>query len=200
MNNTPYRGRRAVLLENGELQIIVTAEGGHIAAVVDKRTGVNPLWSPPWPTIEPSQYQRSKHPEYGDDSESKLLAGILGHNLCLDTFGTPSAAEAAAGMTVHGEASVAPYNVSVRGDTLTQTAVLAQAQLRFSRAIHLARGQRVAEITETVETSPRWIDRSPGPNTRRSARLSWKRAARNFASRRPNPKSWRTILPAGKAT
>ncbi len=151
MSEIQYRGRRAMLLENGELQIIVTVEGGHIAAVVDKRTGVNPLWSPPWPTIEPAQYQQSKHPEYGDDSESKLLAGILGHNLCMDIFGGPSETEATAGMTVHGEASVAPYEISLRGDTLTQTAVLPQAQLRFSRAIHLPLGQRVAEITESVE-------------------------------------------------
>ena len=44
-------------------------------------------------------------------AESKLLAGIMGHNLCMDMFGGPSREEAAAGMTVHGEASVAPYEI-----------------------------------------------------------------------------------------
>jgi hypothetical protein len=149
--NTLYRNRRAAILDNGILEIIVTVEGGHIAAVRDKASGISPPWSPPWPSIEPSQYQRSKHPEYGDDAESKLLAGILGHNLCLDLFGGPSEAEAAAGMTVHGEASVAAYEISVAGDSLTQSATLPNAQLRFTRRIQLVPGNRSATITETVE-------------------------------------------------
>ena len=36
--------------------------------------------------------------------ESSLLAGIMGHNLCLDIFGGPSDDEARAGLPVHGEA------------------------------------------------------------------------------------------------
>jgi len=114
MSETLYRGRRACVLENGVLELIVTIEGGHIAALTDKTTKINPLWSPPWPSLEPSQYDRVKHPQYGNNAESKLLAGILGHNLCLDIFGAPSEAEAAAGMTVHGEASVVPYQIVIR--------------------------------------------------------------------------------------
>ena len=90
MSEILYRNRRAVQLENEHLQIVVTREGGHLAVIRDKATGVNPLWSPPWPTIEPSTYDPAKHPEYGGNSESKLRAGILGHNLCLDLFGGPS--------------------------------------------------------------------------------------------------------------
>jgi len=151
MIHTQYRGRQAVKLGNGTLEIIVTCEGGHIAAVIDKATGLNPLWTPPWPSIEPSQYDPRQHPHYGADSESKLLAGIMGHNLCMDIFGGPSEAEATAGMTVHGEASVVAYEVAVRTDTLIQRTVLPQAQLRFTREICLPHGSRVAEITETVE-------------------------------------------------
>ena len=151
MSEIQYRGRRARALDNGKLAIIVTVEGGHIAAVIDQATGLNPLWAPPWPTMEPSQYDPAKHPQYGGDSESKLLAGILGHNLCLDTFGGPSAAEAAAGMTVHGEAPVAAYDLAVEGDTLIQSATLEAARLRFVRRIHLLAAARVATITETVE-------------------------------------------------
>ena len=146
-----YPHRRCSTLSNHLLEITVTHEGGHIAAVTDLASKVNPLWSPPWPSIEPSQYDPSRHPEYGADSESRLLAGILGHNLCLDLFGGPSPAESAAGMTVHGEAPVALYQVSVQGDTLTQTTSLPMAQLRFARAIRLPPGSRVATITETVE-------------------------------------------------
>ena len=35
----------------------------------------------------------------------------MGHNLCLDIFGGPSDAEAAAGLPVHGEASVGRYEI-----------------------------------------------------------------------------------------
>jgi hypothetical protein len=151
MSETEYRGRRAYALNNGTLEIIVTVEGGHLAAVTDLGAKINPLWSPPWPTIEPSSYDSARHPEYGGNSESKLLAGILGHNLCMDIFGGPSEAEAAAGMTVHGEASVAVYDIVVKSDTLRQSAVLHEAQLRFTRQIRLPAGARAASISERVE-------------------------------------------------
>jgi hypothetical protein len=151
MSEAEYRGRRAHSLDNGTLEIVVTVEGGHIAAVRDKASGINPLWSPPWPSLEPSRYDPLRHPQYGGDAESKLLSGILGHNLCLGIFGGPSDAEAAAGMTVHGEASVAAYDVSVKGDTLTQRALFPQARIRFARRIELPSGSRVATVVEEVE-------------------------------------------------
>ena len=105
-------GRKVVRIENDHLVVTVTVEGGHIAEIIEKTSGVNPLWVPPWPSIEPSTYDARKHPEYGNDSESKLLSGILGHNLCLDIFGPPSEAEYAAGLTVHGESSVVAYQIA----------------------------------------------------------------------------------------
>src|SRR5216683_5503942 len=119
MPEDTYRGRRAHRIETADLRVTVLMEGGHIAEIADKRTGVNPLWTPPWPSLEPSTYDRAKHPEYGRNSESKLLAGLMGHNLCMDIFGGPSDDEAAAGMTVHGEASVAPYDIAVANGVLT---------------------------------------------------------------------------------
>lgn len=151
MPETNYLGRRGQLIENEHLEVTVTVEGGHIASIRDKATGVNPLWTPPWKSIEPSTYDEAKHPEYGCNAESKLLAGIMGHNLCLDLFGGPSAEEAAAGIPVHGEGSVAPYDVKVEGDVLIQQAVLESCQLKFTRRIRLASGSRRLEITETVE-------------------------------------------------
>src|SRR5882724_13353242 len=133
MTEVTYRGRRAVQFENQLLRVTVLVEGGHVAEIFHKRTGVNPLWTPPWPSIEPSTYDRARHPEYGADAESKLLAGIMGHNLCLDLFGTPSEAEAAAGMTVHGEASTAAYEIASRPYELTARADLPIAGLSFER-------------------------------------------------------------------
>ena len=144
-----FHNRRASQIENESIRLTVTAEGGHIAEILDKASGVNPLWIPPWPSIEPSTWSREKHPEYGDDAESKLLSGIMGHNLCLDLFGAPSAEEAAAGMTVHGEASTVPYEISGRERELTAACFLPAAQLHFQRTIRLD-GARVL-IRESVE-------------------------------------------------
>lgn len=149
MAETTFRGRRATAIENELVRVTVLHEGGHIAEILDKRSGVNPLWTPPWPSIEPSTYDPRKHPGYGADSESRLLSGIMGHNLCMDIFGVPSAEEAAAGLTVHGEASVAAYEVAATDTGLTQRARLPHSQLRLERRIQLA--GRVVEISETVE-------------------------------------------------
>lgn len=138
------------------MRVTVLEEGGHIAEILDKSSGVNPLWIPPWPSIEPSTYDARKHPQYGADAESKLLAGIMGHNLCLDFFGGPSEEESRAGLTVHGEAPVARYNVVAQNGALLMAAILPVAQLRFSRSIRF-QGQagRVIEICETVENLAR---------------------------------------------
>jgi hypothetical protein len=140
--------RKVVRIENEKLIVTVTVEGGHIAEITEKKSGINPLWTPPWPSIEPSTYSADRHPEYGNDSESKLLSGILGHNLCLDIFGVPSAAEYAAGVTVHGESSVVAYQIEATATRMIARAHLPLAQLDFEREIELA-GNDV-KIRETV--------------------------------------------------
>lgn len=151
MPETKYRNRRACQIETENLRVTVTVEGGHIAEILHKGAGVNPLWTPPWPSIEPSKYDRAKHPEYGNDAESKLLAGIMGHNLCMDIFGGPSPEEAAAGLTVHGEASVVPYMIDADEAEMSCRAELPLAQLRFERRIRLSPGSGVVRIAESVE-------------------------------------------------
>jgi hypothetical protein len=149
VTQTRFHNRRAVQVENDTLRVTVTVEGGHIAEIVHKASGVNPLWIPPWTSIEPSSYNAARHPEYGDNSESKLLAGIMGHNLCLDLFGPPSEEEAAAGISVHGEASVLPYKISGSAGGLTARVTMPVAQLAFERKIELSGGR--VSIDETVE-------------------------------------------------
>ncbi|HXJ40408.1 MAG TPA: hypothetical protein VNH18_14095 [Bryobacteraceae bacterium] len=149
MTETLFHNRRAVQLENDQVRVTVTTEGGHIAEILEKSTGVNPLWRPPWPSIECSAWSAGKYPEYGNDSESKLLAGLMGHNLCLDMFGAPSEAEAAAGMVAHAEAGVVPYAFESTGNGLTARCVLPASQLAFARTLRLD-GRRVL-ISETVE-------------------------------------------------
>jgi hypothetical protein len=143
-----YRGRRAVALENKHLRVTVLVEGGHIAEVFDKHAGVNPLWTPPWPSIEPSQYDYSRHEQYGRGVDAVLLAGIMGHNLCLDIFGGPSAEEAAAGLPVHGEASKVRYDIQASSGELLMQATLPLANLQVER--RLALHERAVRILESV--------------------------------------------------
>ena len=132
-----YHGRRAVSIENEHLRITVLVEGGHIAEALHKKSGMNPLWIPPWPSIEPSTYRREGDAVYGGAVDASLLSGIMGHNLCLDIFGGPSVEEEAAGLPVHGEASLVRYDVRSDGRALSMSAELALARLRVDRQVTL---------------------------------------------------------------
>ena len=148
---TTCRGRRAVAIENDELRVAVLPDGGHIAEVLDKRTGINPLWSPPWVSVEPSAFDAAAHAElFGRGSDARLLAGIAGHNLCLDIFGGPSDDEAAAGITAHGEGSVAMYEISESGRAVYMRAHFPLARIDFERRLELV-GAAV-QIDERVES------------------------------------------------
>jgi hypothetical protein len=73
----------------------------------------------------------------------------MGHNLCMDIFGGPSEAEAAAGITVHGEASVVTYRGLEHDDgSLTMLARFPEAGLQFERRLQLSGD--VLRIRETV--------------------------------------------------
>jgi len=148
MPTSTYRGRRAVFIENGQLRVTILVEGGHIAEVLDKRSGINPLWTPHWDSIEPSTFDASRHASYGGPADGALLAGIMGHNLCLDIFGGPSPEEAAAGMTAHGEAAIVQYSIKANGSVVIARADLPQAGLSVMRRLELRRS--TVEITETV--------------------------------------------------
>ena len=158
MSDVTYRGRRAATIENGDLRVTVLREGGHIAEIFDKAAGVNPLWTPPWPTIEPSQYGSAHAAAYGDGSDARLLAGIMGHNLCVDLFGPPSERDAALGLTAHGEGSVVSYDLDVRGRTLVARARYLIAGLEFERRIELhGRTAAIRERLANVSGSDRAI-------------------------------------------
>jgi hypothetical protein len=144
-----HHGRRGVAIENAGVRVTVLEGGGHIAEILDKKSGINPLWTPKWPSMEPADFDRARHREYGAGAEARLLAGIMGHNICLDFFGGPTDEEAAAGLTVHGEAPVASYSIDKADGGLLTRADLPLAQLRFERRIDLHDFH--VRIRETVE-------------------------------------------------
>ena len=156
MSQTTFRNRRARSIENADVRVTVLEGGGHIAEVLDKKTGVNPLWTPPWPSIEPSAYKAEGDRAYGASVESQLLAGIMGHNLCLDIFGGPSAEEQAAGLQPHGEASIATYQLTGSATAMSAVAVLNESRLRVERQLELHEGNvRVLEAVENLSATDR---------------------------------------------
>lgn len=153
-----YRGRRAATIENATLRVTVLEEGGHIAEIADQATGMNPLWTPGWPSIEPSAYDPAAHAVYGAGVDAPLLAGIMGHNLCCDIFGGPSPDEARAGLPVHGEVSTARFEITATPASLSARARLPHAQLQIDRRIDLVGGAvRVREEIENLSAADRPI-------------------------------------------
>lgn len=147
-----FRGRRAVAIENDAIRVTVLEGGGHIAGILDKATDVNPLWTPPWPSIEPQEFDHIAQPGYGSGpAESRLLSALMGHNLCLDFFGGPSQEEEAAGLSAHGEGSISIYEIEQDATSLVMRARFPIAQLSVERQISLhGRAVRVRERVENL--------------------------------------------------
>lgn len=149
MHRATFHNRKAFQIENDLIRVTVTEESGHIAEILNKATGVNPLWIPPWTSIEPSAWSEAKYPEYGSGPEAHLLSAIMGHNLCLYLFGGPSPEEAAAGVRIHGEAGLVGWDFEPTQTGLISRCVLPLSRLAFEREISLD-GHKV-NFRETVE-------------------------------------------------
>jgi hypothetical protein len=96
--------------------------------------------------MEPSEFRKLNRDPFSSDA--LLLAGIMGHNLCLDIFGPPTDDEAKRGMSAHGEGSIAPYELTAAGDNLVARAHFPIAGLDFERLLVLR--ERALTIRETL--------------------------------------------------
>ena len=157
-----FQNRDAWLLSNAKLRVTILQSGGHIGEIALTNEGaVNPLWIQSRPTIDIETYAPSKHASfYGGGSGARLMSGLMGHNLCFPFWGNPSPAEAAAGMTFHGETGVVRWRELAGGaDTLTVTAQLSESGTSLTRTIRL-KGQ-VVQVEETARNEKAW-DRPVG--------------------------------------
>ena len=141
--------------------VSVLEGGGHICDLnLNVCAGVNPLWRPPWATIDPFKYTRAKHARtYGEPPDGRLLAGIAGHSLSFDHFGPPSPEETSAGLTTHGEAPALKWNVQKYAKSpkpyLQYGLTLPEARIRFSRKLTLdPRNPVIYCEEEAVNLSP----------------------------------------------
>jgi len=157
-----YKGRSAWVIDRPHMRVTILEGGGHVAEIVLKDAGgLNPLWTPSRPTIEPDQYVPSKHEEfYGGGPGARLSSGQMGHNLCFPYWGNPSEAEYKAGMSYHGEAGITRWKrlEDVNG-ALTVTAAFPESCTRFTRTVRL--GGQVVWFDEVAENESAW-DRPGG--------------------------------------
>jgi hypothetical protein len=105
--------RASIRLESEWGQVSILVGGGHICGLTTRhRPDFNPLWRPPWKTIDPQRYSLAEYgEEFGSPPDGRLLAGIAGHSLSFDYFGPPSPEETAAGLSTHGEAPATMWQV-----------------------------------------------------------------------------------------
>jgi hypothetical protein len=129
-------GRRSVVLEGKVARVVVDLLGGSIVRFELKDAALNPLvWG-----------------NAGSPSEARPM----GHFLCLDRWGQPSAAEAKNGMPFHGEATRVEWKV-VREPLSPSEAVAAElsaslpmAGLDVRRSIALSPTGAFLRVTEEV--------------------------------------------------
>ena len=134
----------------------VLTGGGHICELILNRVpGINPLWKPPWTTIDPDHYSPQQSRAYGPPPDGRLLSGIAGHSLSFDHFGPPSREETAAGLATHGEAPCARWKVkndfAAGVARLHCSCLVRQAQIRFTRTISVNRTSSVLYCEERAE-------------------------------------------------
>jgi hypothetical protein len=165
LTNAIFKRRRSARLEKDMLCVTVLEEGGHIAEVLDKRVGVSPFWIPHWTSLEPSDFSPHQDSNFGTGADAKLLAGIMGHNLCLDLFGAPSPEEAVAGFTVHGEASVGRYDITESSGQLLQRMTLPWLNSSSSGLFDCTGS--TSGFAKSWRISARWTVPSPGRSSSR---------------------------------
>jgi hypothetical protein len=139
------------------MRVTILEWGGHVAEIVLKdANGLNPLWIPSRPTIDPDQYVTMKHEKlYGGGPGARFASGQMGHNLCFPFWGNPSEAEYAAGMTYHGEAGITRWTRAVgTNNALTITAVLPESRTRFTRTVRV--GDQVVWFDEVADNESTW--------------------------------------------
>lgn len=155
-----WRGRPAMRLSNGVIELTALNGGGHIAEFRFARDAgmsqANVLWESPWEGAAPGTLQaRRLAGKYGPKGVGEFLASYTGHALCLDYFGMPSADEVRQGLPLHGEAASRNWRV-VHGATSSAAThaawrvELPSARLAFERAIALHKGESVAVFHENV--------------------------------------------------
>lgn len=150
-----WKGRDAIEICNGRMQVVVLPGGGHLAEMrilEGDIPSVNLLWEAPWETADPgTRAARQLSELYGGMPAGPFLAGFTGHALCLDLFGPPSKEETARGIPLHGEASTRKWELSEAADGCIAQAEMTQSKLRIARSVKFKGDESALFVEEKVE-------------------------------------------------
>lgn len=134
-----YRGRGAVRLANGSIELVVLKGGGSLVSLTlaDDPERINPLWDSLRADREQGRPER--------------LTGGIGHFVCVDGFGQPSDAERAAGLEGHGEAHRLEWATEFADRegadlVLRQVVALPRVREELRREIRLRPGESVVYV------------------------------------------------------
>jgi hypothetical protein len=140
--DTPFEGQKAVVLANQKIAVTLLEQGSTIANVVlvDDPEKLNPLWNP-------VQLARNA-------GRTAQFNGTIGHFVCVDGFGTPSAEERAAGLPGHGEAHLQHFEVTREpsGRAVTFSGKLPIVEEVFTRTFHIVDGESVVYVDSRIES------------------------------------------------
>lgn len=148
--------RTTIKLTNGVVDLTLLPGGGHLVhwgfAGEHGPSQENTLWEAPWKTADPGTPAHAAIAEsFHDEEAGKYLASYTGHVLCLDGFGAASAADAAKGVSLHGEAPTATWAFTPEQENkATGSTELPVAGLRVEREFLLAAGESVLRVDERV--------------------------------------------------
>lgn len=107
ISDITWRGLPAWRIAGASRIAVISAIGGHLAALCEADGGVNPLWQPQWQASDPASVRPGPSSPYGEGSEAPTLAGIAGSNLCVPNFGHPAPG---IDLPVHGDAGVSRWS------------------------------------------------------------------------------------------
>ncbi len=169
---TQWKGRDALRITNGILELISLLEGGHLTCFrfiePNGEPSYNVLWEAPWELRGLNEaWNNQASLQYGPLATGKFLAGYTGHALCLDYFGDPDPKQAVSGLGLHGEAAVRRWYVAgcdISTHLHCRLAVnLPIAHLRLERNIQIQERQSVIYVQEHLynerdtETHCNWV-------------------------------------------
>ena len=141
---TVYK-RPVLLVANDKLELAVATQGGSMLRLLIQgdSQGLSPYGNP------------EMMPQVPDNR--KFQGAMVGHFVCVDGFGSPSAEERAAGMAMHGEAYLQPWKLVVsekQGGTTTVkfTADLPMLQETFTRMLRIVDGESVIYVDSELQS------------------------------------------------
>jgi hypothetical protein len=140
ISDATYEKQPAILLDSGKVQVHVLTRGSTIAsfALNDDPAKLNPMWNPMRLAREAGR-------------EATGGGGGLGHFVCVDGFGQPSAEEREAGYPGHGEAHLQQMAVTKSADSVSLKATLPIVQEVFTRTFHVVPGENVLYVDSVLE-------------------------------------------------